>query len=222
MNPKEEQQDLKIDNPQAESNESDVAVQKVEEHNTKEVHIDSESGAVSMAESVVNKGEDMQSEPEVVNEPSEARDESEDLPSAEAEEEESVAENHDSQKLNEDMPSSSEEKVESNGSSVTAENPMAIKTNVKKSSNTPKAAIVVAAVIGIALIIVSVVAYFKMKDTQAPNSASQDNQTSEQKSDVSGADVDSAVQDVDSEINKTNDVEDIPTEESVSDSTLGL
>lgn len=105
------------------------------------------------------------------------------------------------------------------------DNPLAITDTAKHKSKKPKAAIIVAIIIGILLIGVSVFAYMKLNTTKSTNSSSSDqtNKASDNKTDtVTDGDVDNAIKDVDGEINKTNDTSEIPASDSVSDQTLGL
>ena len=114
------------------------------------------------------------------------------------------------------------EKEESSGE--IKDNPMAITPKTKNKSTTPKGAIIVAAVIGLILITVSIFAYIKMQDEVKTESANgeQNSQVSDDQPVVSEGDLDNTVKELEAEINKTNDAEDIPTEDSVSDAALGL
>lgn len=88
----------------------------------------------------------------------------------------------------------------------------------------PKAAIIVAVIIVIALIGVSVVAFMKMNQKKPVKSTK--NTTSQttkvEKKEVTADDVSATSTEVETNINKTDDAKDLPTAESVNDKSLGL
>lgn len=101
-------------------------------------------------------------------------------------------------------------------------NPMAIPPQPVKKAGAPKAAIVVAILIAVALAAVGVVAYMKMKKPAAPLKSNTQTTNTPQKTPVTTDEVDAAAKDIDAQASKTTGDGDMPTSDSMSDKSLGL
>ncbi len=104
-------------------------------------------------------------------------------------------------------------------------NPMAIPPKASKNAGLPKAAIVVAVGIAITLIIVTVLAFTKSQNSEDSSQNTSVSTTSSEQNKPTPAtteDVDQTSAQIDQEVNKTANDDDIPSSDSVSDESLNL